>query len=120
MPALLPLTDPSQFVPFSYFPLLSYFKKGTPLGLFCAMIVNLLMLRVNNSVDFCDDFVWSIDRTLIMFSNLITLQHYDMKGKIVFVESNDCFEVHFKYIENKEKGEKVIHSTLRDTIKKQF
>ena len=118
MPALLPLTDPSQFVPFSYFRLLYYFKKGAPLGLFCAMIVNLLLLRVDSSDDFFDDFVWSIDRTSIMFSNLITLQHYDMKGKVVFVESNNCFEVHFKYIEDKEKGEKVIHSTLKDTIKK--
>ena len=118
MPALLPLTDPSQSIPSSHFSLLLYFKKGAPLGLFCAMIVNLLLLRVDSSDDFCDDFVWSIDRTSIMFSNLITLQHYDMKGKVVFIESNNCFEVHFKYIEDKEKGENVIHSTLKDTIKK--
>ena len=118
MPALLPLTDPFQFIPSSHFSLLLYFKKGVPLGLFCAMIVNLLMLRVDNSDDFFDDFVWSIDRTSIMFSNLITLQHYNMKGKVVFVESNDCFEVHFRYAEDKEKGEKYIHSTLNDTIKK--
>ena len=118
MPALLPLTDPSQFVPFSYFPLLYYFKKGAPLGLFCAMIVNLLLLRVDSSDDFCDDFVWSIDRTSIMFSNLITLQHFDMKGKVVFVESNDCFEIHFQYGEDKEKGEKDVHSILNDTIQK--
>ena len=118
MPALLPLTDPSQSIPSSHFSLLLYFKKGVPLGLFCAMIVNLLLLQVDNSVDVCDDFVWAIDRTSIMFSNLITLQHYDMKGKVVFVESNDCFEVHFRYAEDKEKGEKFIHSTLKDTIKK--
>ena len=118
MPALLPLTDPFQSIPSSHFSLLLYFKKGVPLGLFCAMIVNLLLLGVDSSVDVCDDFVWSIDRTSTMFSNLITLQHYDMKGKVVFVESNDSFEIHFQYAEDKEKGEKYIHSTLNDTIKK--
>ena len=118
MPALLPLTDPSQSILSSHFSLLLYFKKGVPLGLFCAMIVNLLLLGVDSSVDVCDDFVWSIDRTSTMFSNLITLQHYDMKGKVVFVESNDCFEIHFQYAEDKEKGEKDIYSTLNDTIEK--
>ena len=95
-----------------------YFEKGVPLGLFCAIIVNLLLLRVHASDDFLDDFVWLIDRTSILYSNLLTLRHYDMKRKIVFVESNDCFEVHFEYAEDKEKGEKDIRSTLKDTINK--
>ena len=118
MPALLPLTDPSRATSSYKSSLVYYFEKGAPLGLFCAMIVNLLLLRVHASDDFLDDFVWLIDRTSILYSNLISLQHYDMKGKIVFVESNDCFEVHFEYAEDKEKGEKDIHSTLKDTIKK--
>ena len=118
MPALLPLTDPSQFIPSSHFSLLFYFKKGVPLGLFCAMIVNLLLRQVDTSDETFDNYIWLVHRTSIMYSNLITLQHYDMKEKIVFVESNDCFEVHFQYAEDKEKGEKEIYSTLNDTIKK--
>ena len=118
MPALLPLTDPSHATSSYKSSLVYYFDKGVPLGLFCAMIVNLLLLRVHASDDFLDDFVWLIDRTSVLYSNLITLRHYDMKGKIVFVESNDCFEVHFQCAEDKEKGEKDIHSTLKDTIKK--
>ena len=118
MPALLPLTDPSQSIPSSHFSLLLYFKKGVPLSLFCAMIVNLLLRQVDTSDETFDNYIWLVHRTSIMYSNLITLQHYDMKEKIVFVESNDCFEVHFQYAEDKEKGEKEIYSTLNDTIKK--
>ena len=118
MPALLPLTDPSQFTRSSHFYLLFYFKKGVPLGLFCAMIVNLLSLRVDTSDETFDNYIWLVHHTSTMFSNLITLQRCHLAGKIFFVESNDCFEVHFEYTEDKEKGEKDILSTLKDTIKK--
>ena len=118
MPALLPLTDPSCATSSNKFSLMYYFDKGVPLGLFCAMIVNLLLLRVGTSDDLFDDSIWSVDNTSILYSNLITLQHYDMKGKVLFVESNDCFEIHFQYAEDKEKGKKDIHSILKDTIKK--
>ena len=118
MPAILPLTDPSCATSSYKFSLVYYFDIGVPLGLFCAMIVNLLLLRVDTSDDFVDDSIWSVHQKLKLYSNLITLQHYDMKGKVVFVESNDCFEIHFQYAEDKEKGKKDIRSTLEDTIKK--
>ena len=118
MPALLPLTDPIQSIPSSHFHLLYYFPNGTPLGLFCAMIVNLLLTRVETDDDFCDNSVWSIDQTSTMYANLVTLQHFDMKESVVFVESNDRYEIYFGSAEDMEKGEKIMYSSLKETIKK--
>ena len=134
MPALLPLTDPSQFSPFNQSSLLYYFENGAPLGLFCAMIVNLLSTTLTVTVDdsdmsqlldnpyfFFDNSVWSIDTTSPMYANVIALNHFDINEKVVFVESNDCYEVYFKCPEDKARLEKQIDSILSDTImKRQF
>ena len=132
MPALLPLTDPSQFSSFNQSSLLYYFENGAPLGLFCAMIVNLLLTTVNvddldmsqlfdNPYFFFDNSVWSIDTTSPMYANVITLNHFDINEKVVFVESNDCYEVYFKCPEDKARLEKEIDSILLNTImKRQF
>ena len=131
MPALLPLTDPSQFSPSNHSSLLYYFENGAPLGLFCAMIVNLLSTTLTVSVDDCymnqllDDFfdnsVWSFDTTSPMYANMITLDHCDTSEKVIFIESNDCYEIYFKSPEDKAKLEKELDSILSDTImKRQF
>ena len=125
MPALLPLTDPSQFSPFTQSSLLYYFENGAPLGLFCAMIVNLLLTTVNvddcDMSQFLDKSVWSIDTTSPMYANVTTLNHCDINEKVVFVESNDCYEVYFKCTEDKAKIEKELDFILSDTInKRQF
>ena len=119
MPALLPLTDPSQTTPSSHsYSLLYYFKKGVPLGLFCAMIVNLLLTTSDTDNDLYDNSVWTIECTSTMYANLITLQHCDMRESVIFVESNDCYEIHFQCEEDKEIGEKDISSILKETIEK--
>ena len=132
MPALLPLTDPSQFSPFNQSCLLYYFENGAPLGLFCAMIVNLLLTTVNvdnldmsqlldNPYFFFDNSVWSIDTTSPMYANVIALDHFDISEKVVFVESNDCYEIYFKCPEDKARLEKELDSILLNTImKRQF
>ena len=131
MPTLLPLIDPSQFSPFNCPSLLYYFENGVPLGLFCAMIVNLLTtidvddLDMNQHLDnphiFYDNSVWSIDTTSTMYANMITLDCCDISEKVVFVESNDCYEIYFKCPENKAKIEKELDSILSSTImKRQF
>ena len=118
MPALLPLTDPTQSIPSSHFHLLCYFPNGAPLGLFCAMIVNLLLTTVETDDSFCDNSVWSIDQTVTMYANSVTLQHFDMKESVVFVESNDCYEIYFGSAKDMEKGEKIVYSSLEETIEK--
>ena len=132
MPALLPLTDPSQFSPFNQSCLLYYFENGAPLGLFCAMIVNLLLTTVNvdtldmsqfldNPFFFFDNSVWLVDTTSPMYANVIALNHFDISEKVVFVESNDCYEIYFKCPEDKARLEKELDSILLDTItKRQF
>ena len=128
MPALLPLTDPSQFSPSNHSSLLYYFKNGAPLGLFCAMIVNLLSTALTVNVDDCymsqllddsfDNSVWSFDTTSTMYANMITLDHCDISENVVFVESNDCYEIYFKCPEDKARLEKELDSILSDTIMK--
>ena len=118
MPALLPLTDPMQSILSSDFHLLYYFPNGAPLGLFCALIVNLLLTTVETDDDFCDNSLWSIDQKFTMYANLVTLQHFDMKESVVFVESNDCYEIYFGSAEDIKKGEKIMYSSLKETIKK--
>ena len=64
MPALLPLTDPSCATSSYKSSLVYYFDKGVPLGLFCAMIVNLLSCRIVPTKRFCDNSEWAIDPIL--------------------------------------------------------
>ena len=94
MPALLPLTDPPNAIPFessSNTPLLFYFRNSAPVGLFCAMIVNLLSTKPNNK------FFWSLDTnsTLKMYSNYIVLRsECGLLGGVCLIESLDWFEIH--------------------------
>ena len=58
---------------------------------------------------------------LTMYANMITLDCCDISEKVVFVESNDCYEIYFKCPENKAKIEKELDSILSSTImKRQF
>ena len=93
MPALLPLIDPSD-VAFSNCPLLFYFEKGAPIGLFCAMVVYILNTSDEQSIQFYGSNKWSLDQSNKAFSNCITLTYSGIEGKVLLIESNDWFEVH--------------------------
>ena len=89
MPAILPTKDVSDIKPFpSTIPLLFYFEKSVPMGLFCAAIVNLLSLKLN------DEKKWCIIRTEDNYSNHLTVEKRGVKGTIILVEGLDYFEVH--------------------------
>ena len=118
MPALLPLTDPSQATSSNKSSLVYYFDKGVPLGLFCAMIVNLLSCRIDTKKRFCDNSVWKIDPTSTVYSNQVTLKYHKIKWRnVVFVESNDCYEIYFEHAKDKKIGEEAIDYILDNTIK---
>ena len=119
MPALLPLTDPSKIIKESSHCMLYYFDKGVPPGLFCAMVVNLLLGKVDTEEVFCDTSVWRTDSDSTMYSNYITLKHYGMVGRrVIFVESNDLYEIYFECEDDKVIGEKAIDHSLKETIDK--
>ena len=118
MPALLPLADPSKINKSSQC-MLYYFDKGVPLGLFCAMIVNLLSEKVHTKNESYYDLVWKIDDDSTMYSNFITLIHYRMDGRrVILVESNDLYEIYFECKQDKAIGEKAIDDSLKKTINK--
>ena len=80
MPALLPIKEESNIDPFpdSVPALLLYFKKALPIGLFCAIIVNLLSRK------------WTVTDEA-NFSNCFTLKWRGyLRRKVVLVEQIDC------------------------------
>ena len=78
MPALLPIKEESSINPFpDSVPLLLYFKKALPIGLFCAVIVHLIS-RIKNP--------WKIDE-MSNFSNYFKLRCSKLlEGSVVLVE----------------------------------
>ena len=81
MPALLPIKEESSINPFpDSIPLLLYFKKALPIGLFCAVIVHLIS-RVKSP--------WKIDE-MSNFSNYFKLRCSKLlQGSVVLVEKLD-------------------------------
>ena len=128
MPVLLPLTDPLKGVPFEFpnsSPLLFYFKNGAPVGLFCAMIVNLLSSEDYVTDDdgdndgLYDDFLWELDKsTSKMYSNAILLRNYDLKGRVGLVESSDWFEIHCEHHQDQAEVKEAIENAINETKKK--
>ena len=97
MPALLPLIDPSEVNPVhnsTSCPLLFYFKKGAPMGLFCAMIVHLLSITHHGRS------LWVIDESdCKIYSNYITLRKIG-GGKVSFNEEQNVFEIHYEFTDD--------------------
>ena len=116
MPALLPLTDPSNAIPFessTNTALLFYFRNGAPVGLFCAMIVNLLSTKVNNK------FLWSLDKsTSKIYSNSILLHSKCWLGEVGLVESSDWFGICCKCPGDQPKVKKAVENAIAKTKKK--
>ena len=117
MPALLPLIDPSEVNPVhnsTSCPLLFYFKKGAPIGLFCAMIVHLL------SITHRGRSLWVIDESdSKIYSNFINLRKIG-RGKVSFIEENDMFEVHCEVTKDQSEVKKELIKAIEDTIEKRM
>ena len=113
MPALLPLIDPSEVNPVhnsTSCPLLFYFKKGAPIGLFCAMIVHLLSLTHHGRS------LWVIDESNSkVYSNYITLRKIG-GGKISFIEEQNVFEIHCEFTEDQFEVKKELFRAINETI----
>uniref|UniRef100_A0A1X7ULD1 Death domain-containing protein n=1 Tax=Amphimedon queenslandica TaxID=400682 RepID=A0A1X7ULD1_AMPQE len=84
IPALLPVRDVTIINPFKdREPLLFYFKKATPMGLFCSVVTRLL-----------SEPCYEITSTKIdNFSNYIKMKH-QKSYHIVLVEQVNCIEIH--------------------------
>ena len=82
MPALLPIKEVSDINPFpTTIPLLLYFEKALPIGLFCAVIVRLLS---------CKDCSWTVDAAQTNYSNYFKLHCAEfLVGSVVLVEQLD-------------------------------
>ena len=80
IPALLPVCDTTDINPFpesTIPPMLFYFKKGLPMGLFCSIIVHLLSRK------------WSIIRkqNVLNYSNFMIIQPLKRIGKFAIMET---------------------------------
>ena len=124
MPALLPLIDPLDAVPFSSsdsIPLLFHFENGAPVGFFCAMIVNLLSsedyITDDDNNGLYNDFSWSLDTksTPKMHSNVIILRNYDLLGRVGLVKSSDWFEIHCEYHKDQAEVKEAIENAIKET-----
>ena len=85
MPALLPINNVSNIdLSFDKIPLLLYFEKAIPIGLFCVVIVHLL------SHDH-----WKVSKNEIAFSNYFTLNCHDcLLGQVTLVEQVDHIAIY--------------------------
>ena len=105
IPALLPVRDVRDINPYNdREPLLFYFKKATPMGLFCSVVTHLLSSP-------CYEIV-SIESN---FSNCIELK-YCTEGVATFyfvlVEQVNCIEVHCE----KQRGEGIVRENVEMAI----
>ena len=116
MPALLPLIDPLEVNAVynsTSCPLLFYFKKGAPIGLFCAMIVYLLSTTYN---DHDDMPLWILDESdSKMYSNYVTLKKVE-GGKVSFIEDHDVFEIHCDFSKDQIEVKKDLVNAINETI----
>uniref|UniRef100_A0A1X7SXP2 Uncharacterized protein n=1 Tax=Amphimedon queenslandica TaxID=400682 RepID=A0A1X7SXP2_AMPQE len=105
IPALLPIRDVRDINPYNdREPLLFYFKKATPMGLFCSVVTRLLSSPC-----------YEIDLTESNFSNYIELK-YDTEEVesfyIVLVEQINWIEVHCE----DQTGEGIVREDVKEAI----
>ena len=96
IPALLPVCDTTIINPFpesTIPPMLFYFKKGLPMGLFCSMIVHLLSRK------------WKIirNRNALNYSNFMIIQPLKRIGKFAIIETPYYILLHSKFTDDIEK-----------------
>ena len=110
MPALLPVKDVSDV--FTTPPLLYYFNdEPVPMGLFCAVIVQLL--------SYSGDEKWDIITEELNFSNFFTIQKKideDM-CQVILVEQLYCIEVHCEERSSRQSVKGSILKAVDDVVK---
>ena len=101
MPALLPLINSSSaldFIPFETSkssPSLFYFSKGAPIGLFCALIVTLLSVIIEDDKKRYKKNLWIIpESTKIMYSNFIVLQNQQLGVRVALIHLVFCVSMY--------------------------
>ena len=90
MPALLPVKDVTKADrPFSNTtPLLYYFKDAVPMGLFCAVIAQLLSSKNSKLQWYIVEADWS------HFSNYFMLKCHNLQDNFILIEQLNYIEVH--------------------------
>uniref|UniRef100_A0A1X7TTF0 Death domain-containing protein n=1 Tax=Amphimedon queenslandica TaxID=400682 RepID=A0A1X7TTF0_AMPQE len=107
IPALLPVKDVTNINPYknrAREPLLFYFKKATPMGLFCSVVNHLL-----------SNFSYKIASIESNFSNCIELEYRTevvARFFVVLVEQVNCIEVHCE----KQRGEGIVREDVKTAI----
>ena len=105
IPALLPVCDTTGINPFpesTTAPMLFYFKKGLPMGLFCSIIVLLLSGK------------WSIicKKNAFNYSNFMIIEHLNMNGKFAIMETSDYIQLFSQFPDNIIKARHAIHVSI--------
>ena len=105
IPALLPVRDVRDINPYNdREPLLFYFNKATPMGLFCSVVTRLL-----------SGPCYEIDLTGSNFSNCIELEYHTERVAtffVVLVEQVNCIEVHCE----EQRGEGIVREDVKKAI----
>jgi hypothetical protein len=119
IPALLPVIHSSEANPFPRSkPLLYYFHNGSPMGFFCAMIINILSDQ-SQTYEFHSSS-WSIvtNPNLLNYSNRIILSNTSMNGIFVLIEKLYWFEVICEDFNNQKAINKAVDVAIASVISK--
>ena len=110
IPALLPVCDTTDIKPFpesTTEPMLFYFKKGLPMGLFCSIIVHLLSGK------------WSIicKQNELNYSNFMIIEHLEMKGEFAIIETPDCVQLFSEFADDINIARCAINKSVEAAVK---
>ena len=110
IPALLPVCDTTDINPFpesTIPPMLFYFKKGLPMGLFCSIIVHLLSRK------------WSIirNRNALNYSNFMIIQPLKRIGKFAIMETPYYIQLLSELVDDIENVRCAIHESVEAAVK---
>ena len=110
IPALLPVCDTTDINPFpesTIPPMLFYFKKGLPMGLFCSIIVHLLSHK------------WLIirNRNALNYSNFMIIQPLKRIGKFAIMETPYYIQLRSEFADDIEKVRCDIHESVEAAVK---
>ena len=110
IPALLPVCDTTDINPFpesTIPPMLFYFKKGLPMGLFCSIIVHLLSRK------------WSIIRkqNVLNYSNFMIIQPLKRIGKFAIMETPYYIQLLSEFPDDVNKVRCAIHESVEAAVK---
>ncbi|XP_019863339.1 PREDICTED: uncharacterized protein LOC109592294 [Amphimedon queenslandica] len=116
MPALLPVKNVSDSSTLSKTPLLYYFKEPVPMGLFCAVIVQLL--------SYPGDEKWGIITKEHNFSNYFNIQkkiiNKNRMCKVLLVEQLYCIAIYCEKLHERQSINNCIETAINEVMKDKF